>query len=620
MLSHFPQVRDEESTYSIFSRLQFALQPPDLQIMGSILFNKTFEVGRLNFQGSFDYLCSNLPSKFTTDYFLHNNTIFPLFIPFLSIEKQEKAVKYFKGDYPNRINECLQIGDIVKNRTYIRICKECIKEDLNIYGEPYYRRQHEIELYRVCYKHKTPLYEYTIFPYILPRRYEDFYTVLSNSKEIAIPKEFYERFLDIATDINTIFTANLEDWNIKITKDKILNRLKENGYLTVTDIKLQKKLNQDFKEYYTEEFLDYIGYNFDINSNYSWLSIITRNKPLGDPLKYILAIRFLFGSFKEFYQYNKEYSAFKKGPYPCLNTICPNYNKLVIKDILQIKNIGHPIATFKCEHCGFQYNRRGPDKNDNDIYIKTYVMEYGHLWHAKLKECVDKGLSITQMTKILGYKNFQMLKTMVNKYKNSQLDKTSVKELTDESNNLLLEKYKHKILSFINENPSANRITIYRLNQNAYKYLLKTDNKWLSNTLRIEKKSEPISNEQRYKNYWLNKDKFLVKELLRAVDRIKAEKAPYRRITIDILKKYTCYFGFYENKTKLPKCFQVLDKVCETIPDYQKRRINYVVNKMANNNTKITISKVLHSAGLPSQNVVSQEILDYISEIIKDHN
>ena len=165
MISPFPPVRNEESTYSIFSRLQFELHPPNFEFMGTLLFNRKFEVGRLNFQGSFDYLCSNLTFKFTSEIFLHNNTIYPFFIPFLSTEKQKKALEYFKGDYPDKINKCLRISDITKTKTYIRVCKECIKEDFKIYGEPYYRRQHEIELNRMCSKHKVPLYEYNIFPY-----------------------------------------------------------------------------------------------------------------------------------------------------------------------------------------------------------------------------------------------------------------------------------------------------------------------------------------------------------------------------------------------------------------------------------------------------------------------
>ena len=354
MLSHFPQIRDDESTYSIFSRLQFAIQPRSLEIMGTMLFNRNTEVGRLNFQSSFDYLCNNLPLKFSSELFFYNNTIYPLFISFISTQKQEKALEYFKGDYPDKIKRCLNIGNITRNRPYIRVCKECIKEDFNIYGEPYFRRQHEIEINRMCYKHKVALYEYTLSTSQTPRKYENYCSVLSNSKKIIIPGQFKNYFLDIADDINTIFTLNLSNWNSKITKNKIFDKIAEKGYLTINGVQLQKKLCQDFKKYYSEEYLDWIGYNFDVNSQNSWFRRVTRKQAGDDPLRFILLIRFLFGSFKEFYNYNKEYSKFKKGPYPCLNIVCPNYNKLVIKDIMETTILtGNPVATFKCEHCGF---------------------------------------------------------------------------------------------------------------------------------------------------------------------------------------------------------------------------------------------------------------------------
>ncbi|MBU3216860.1 TnsD family transposase [Clostridium estertheticum] len=619
MLSYFPQVRDEESTYSIFSRLQFALQPPNFEVMGTMLFNRKFEVGRLNFQGCFDHLCSNLPSNFTSENFFYNNTIYPLYIPFISTEKQDKALEYFKGDYPDKINKCLRISDITRTKTYIRFCKECIKEDFKIYGEPYYRRQHEIELNRMCYKHKVPLYEYNIFPYKIPRRYDDFYTVLSNSKEITIPVEYKEKFLDIAEDIDTIFTLDLDNWNIEVTKDKIFNKLAEKGYVTVNGTTLQQEFCQDFKKYYTEEFLDYIGYNFDVDENDSWIRhTTTRRKPVGDPLKYILVIRYLFGTFKEFYRYNKKYSKFKKGPYPCLNIICPNYNELVIKDIMKInESHGYPIATFECEHCGFKYSRCGPDKNDNDIYNKTYVKDYGHLWHDKLKGCVDKGFSLRKTSKILG-SNCESIKTWANKYKNPNLVKAPTIELTNEPDNLLLDQYKNEVRIFIKENPNATRQNIYRSKPRAYNYLSKNDNEWIFNTVILVKEDKAISKEERLMNHWLNKDELLVKKLLIAINKIKAEKLPYKRLTIAVLQKYTSYYNFHQNRNNLPKCFQILDKVCETITAYQKRRANYVMKEMADNSIPITISKVLRNAGLGIR--TKQEVLNYIEEMVEQHN
>jgi hypothetical protein len=630
MFSYFPQIRDQESTYSIFSRLQFALQPPNYEIMGNMLFNRRFEVGRLNFQGSFDYLCSNLPSRFTSELFFYNNTIFPLFIPFISYDKHKKALGYFKGNYPDKISKFLSISDIINKKKYIRVCKECIKDDFTIYGEPYYRRQHEIELNRMCYKHKCPLYEYIIFPYKIPERYADYYTVLSNSKQISIPEEFKERFLDIAEDINTIFASNLSNCNIDITINKISNRIAEKGYVTINGKTLQKRFRKDFKKYYTEQFLDYIEYNFDLNKYDTWIfHTITRKNFSGNPLKFILVIRYLFGSFKDFYQYNKEYSLFKKGPYPCLNSVCPNYKKLVIKDIMQINiSYGYQVATFLCEHCGFKYSRRGPDKNDNDIYNKTHVKDYGHLWHDKLKECVTKGYSITKMSKTLNCTTLDNLKIEADKYKNSSLVENPKILLNKEPNKLLLEQYKSEVLSFIKENPgNATKQKIYRFRRKAYYYLSENASEWIHDivtdkrifaTLNFVKKNETISKEDKPNNYWLKKDDLLVRELLKAADKIKSEKTPYKRITIDILKKYTGYYDFYNNRIKLPKCSQILYEICETVIVYQKRRIDHVIMEMANNSDKITIYKVFHKSGIRASRT-SQEVQRYIEDKVKEY-
>jgi hypothetical protein len=601
--------------------MQFALQPPNFEVMGTMLFNRKFEVGRLNFQGSFNYLCNNLPSTFTSESFLYSNTIFPLFIPFISKEKHEKSIEYFKGDYPDKINKCLRISDITKAKTFIRICKECIKEDFNTYGEPYFRRQHEIELNRMCYKHKIPLYEYTIFPYKIPRKYDDCYTVLKNLKELTIPEKFKGNFFDIAEDINAIFTLNLDNWSIDVTKDKLSNRIAEKGYVTVAGSILQQKFSADFKRHYTDEFLDFIGYNFDINENDCWLRhTTTRKKAVGDPLKFILVIRYLFGSFKEFYQYNKEYSMFKKGPYPCLNIVCPNYNTLVIKDIMQITNShGYPLANFKCDHCGFKYSRRGPDKNDYDIFTKTYVKEYGPLWHDKLKECIDKDFSIRKISKMLGCHSHEKLKTLCDKYKNLNLVKMSSVEFLSRPDDVLIEQYENEILKFIKESTTTTILDIYKLNLKAYKYLSETDKQWITSTLQFIKDDKIISKEERLKNYWANKDELIATALLKAIRKITSEKILYDRLTIAVLQKYTGHYNLHQNRDKLPRCFQIIEKACESIPAYQKRRINYVIKQMADNSGSITVAKVLRNAGITTGRV-NQEVFSYVEKIINDHN
>lgn len=619
MISYFPQIRPEESTYSIFSRLQFILQPPNFEAMGKLLFNRKFEVGRLNFQGSFDYLCSNLPFNITSEDFLLNNTIYPIFMPFLSIEKQRKALTYFKGDYPDKINKCLRVSNITNKKTFIRVCKECIKEDFNKYGEPYYRRQHEIDMNRMCCKHKVPLYEYTIFPYKIPRRYDDCYTVLGNSKEIVISKEFKENFIAIAEDIDTIFSFDLTNLNIEVSKLKITNKLAEKGYISPTGTTLQQQFGLDFKSYYTEDFLKYIGYDFNVADNDSWIRhTTTRKKPVSDPIKFLLIIRFLFGSFREFYNYNNEYSTFKKGPYPCLNIVCPNYNKLVIKDISQITNShGHPLATFKCNHCGFTYSRRGPDSADNDIYTKTSVKDYGSLWHNELNKCIDNGYSLRKTAKTLGVTDIQSLKNRISKLKNS--NNSTCNEIDSNIENNTLELYKCDVLSFLKENPNCTIQDVYRHKPKAYKYILKHDNEWLFTIIKRPKNpNKTLSKEARLKKYWLNKDELILNQLLEAIDKIKAEKMPYNRITIALLQKHIGYYNLHQNRNKLPKSFKLLDEVFETITDYQKRRADYVIKEMLENSIEISTSKVLRATGISIMKS-NKAVVNYIENVLKNH-
>lgn len=618
MLSYFPEIRDEESSYSIFSRLQFALQPPNLEIMGNMLFGKKFEVGRLNFQGSFDFLCKQLPTGYTSEKFLYNNTIFPVYIPFTNKEKQNNAIHYFKGDYADKTQKCLHLSEITKNRTYLRFCKECITEDLENYGEPFYRRQHEIEINRMCSKHKTPLYEYTIFPYKIPSRYNDIYTILNCAKEIEIPEAFRTKFIDIANDIAFIFAADLTGWNIEITKEKIHNKIIDKGYVSIKGQTNQKNFSKDFIDYYTEEFLQYIGFNFDIDDNDSWLRhTTTRKKPICDPVKYILVINYLFGSFKNFYSYKDKHNFFNTAPYPCLNKVCPNYNKLVINECSISNSHNHPLAVFKCEYCGYTYSRRGPDKTINDIYKKTYVKDYGYLWLDDLKRFNEQGFSLRKMSKLLGCPNLDTIKRYIEKITSGNLINDEKKEFSEENDLLLVDKYKSMFLKMLNENPKMNALSAYKENPTAYNLISKSDKNWIENNFLI-KKNHICSNENRLKKYWEDKDIFLSDKINKSIAKIKTQQDLYERITIALLQKHIGYYNLHQNKSNLPKCFRIINLECETIQDYQKRRIDYVMKQMADESKRFTFAKVFRYAGL--RDGAMPEVLNYVQQKIDEHN
>ena len=57
-----------------------------------------------------------------------------------------------------------------------------------------------------------------------------------------------------------------------------------------------------------------------------------------------------------------------------------------------------------------------------------------------------------------------------------------------------------------------------------------------------------------------------------ALSKIKSEEPPYRRLTVYCLQNLVGYYNFNYNKNMLPKCSQILNKVCETLLAYRCRR------------------------------------------------
>lgn len=606
---YFPEIRSGESIYSILSRIQFALQPPNYEVLGKMLFGRRFETGRLNFQTSFDFLCSNLPKYYTPENFLYNNTILPYYLPFITDEKKDTVLNYFKGNYPDRIQKCLGISEITGKRAYIRICKECVREDFTKYGEPFYRRQHEIEINRICSVHKVPLYECEIFPYKIPSRFYDFFTVLDGAKLIEIPEKFYSKMVEIGEDIAYLFSIGLK-CNLNTTRERITNKLIDTGYTTINIIQ-QKKFSIDFKSYYTDEFLDYLGVNIDADDNDSWIRHVSaRKKAVTNPIKYILAIKFLFGSLENFFtsDINIRSEVFKPGPYPCLNVLCPDYKELVIDDVDSHYSHGYILGNFRCKRCGFTYSRRGSDYESDDIYTKTRVQQYGHLWHRKIDELLNNGYNPSELSRMTG----------VNRSRIYQHMKGNINIFYSDIDSKRLDECRKRLAQIIKENPHAGRSYYNKNCQSDYRYVLENDKDWIDKNIKKNKKKEKRKGEFDYISYWSSKDLLLSIKVESIIDNIKSKHAFYERITISIVQKYIGFYNFYPNRSKLPKCFEILDRECESRIDYQKRRVDYVMHNMAQNTEKITYNKVLHSTGLGRYK--DSEINEYIMAKIKEYN
>lgn len=122
---------------------------------------------------------------------LSNHTIYPYYASFLSKKRQQAILEDVKGDGQAFYTRLGIAAGSICSKNGIYYCVNCAKADSEQYGEPYIRREHQLQGINYCPHHEVPLRKYPItsdsrIEYI---RFELKYMNLSNLYEIDSNKE-----------------------------------------------------------------------------------------------------------------------------------------------------------------------------------------------------------------------------------------------------------------------------------------------------------------------------------------------------------------------------------------------------------------------------------------------
>lgn len=343
----------------------------------------------------------------SADDWINRHTYFPFYAPFLPKERANRLRKLMKGRDGSGIHALVGITASTLDRlNRLRFCPSCYEQDIQRYGEPYWHRIHQLPGIYLCRQHQMILHEITE---PLSERYG--LTILPISRRMfrsvpisePLPDRLIDHLIGIADDIQIL--VQLDDPPaLYDSRHTILPRLGEHGYVTVGKRIRQHKLEEQFLRFYSRELLELFDSN-PMDREYSWLALSTRKARWAiHPLRQMLLIRFLYGSFGEFLNRSEDNDEpFGHGPWPCLNKAAEHYNEFVLSqcNITRCSDTGRPVGTFMCS-CGFTYSRRGPDRSVEDKFHRGRIKSFGYVWASKLKQCMNEGLSYRDAAKILG--------------------------------------------------------------------------------------------------------------------------------------------------------------------------------------------------------------------------
>lgn len=338
---------------------------------------------------------------------IDEHTLYSYYTPFLPAERRKRLRRMMESNDGSGIHVLVGItASSVERNDELRFCPLCYEEDILTYGEPYWHRTHQAAGVLICPKHRVFLHRIThpvsdrhglmVLP-IARQLFQSEPVILNLSEKAQL------RLYEIAQDAQVLIRLghSLDLYNLR---DSLLHKLSERGWLTPSNRIRQRELEEQFATYYGKELLESLSC-MAYGDEYSWLAVATRKaRRAVHPLRQLLLIRFLFGSFECFLkQRGTNYSPFGDGPWPCLNQAADHYRELLIRNvrITRCSDTGKPVGTFICS-CGFAYSRRGPDEQPEDRFRIGRIKAFGHVWKNQLADYLENGLSYRSAAAKLG--------------------------------------------------------------------------------------------------------------------------------------------------------------------------------------------------------------------------
>lgn len=625
MISFFPTEYKDELLYSVLSRYHIRSSNVSFASTMEDLFNNRNANACFDLPCNINVLINNMPlgNEYTSDYLIKGYTLYPYYAAFLEEEKAQailKTIKLEKGyGIHSRGGAVPVISEIDK---HYKLCPRCYEEDISIYGEGYLHRLQNTPGVIICPKHqellmisKEPIsfLSRSAFMNIIDLEFEDNkYLGRISKTEIGI---FIELANDIEYLLNTKVPNKPKNWFVGQYK----NRLMELGLCTVNGIVDINEVFKQFVGYYGDNLLTTFNFNIYAVDKTNWIKYLLRNQKLiVHPFKHILLSKFLGIKINELFSKKIEYKPFGDSEWPCLNKICNNYLKPIIKEV-KIRHNSHakrPVGEFKCE-CGFTYLRIGPDKSEEDRYKVGKVKELGWLWEQKLTTLLRKGLSLNTIEKKLSTSQNTIKKYAeklgFNDYLNSRcrvkntIKKSEKEELKMEKRNSKIEMFRLKWIKTREENPEKSITELRLMNISLQDYLLKNDREWLYDNYPPKKKRTTGGAVVD----WDKKDIEVFQKVKDAIENIKNSTGRPKKITITLIGKKIGMVQFlYSNIDRLPMTKEFIDNAVDTNKSYQIKKVKWAVEELMNEGEGVKWWKVYDKAGFNEK-----EIVDFRDEL-----
>lgn len=609
MINFFTDVYKDELIYSAIARQSYYSGDIALKDVQKTLFQKNSLIPTIGIGSHLEILVEQLGRNYTAKSLIWNNTIYPYYHNFLPSQRQVEIQQSIKYDGGSKIYLLLgHIAGAVCKKHTIYYCSECVEEDIEKQGECYIHREHQLEGVLVCPHHGRALSRYcrdscntSRVEYIRlnPK-------LLHTGDEIQIEGKLLSVLIKLSKMAYELL--NIEEGGLY--KEKLEMKYRENlrqkDLLTVSGQVRQRELYNAFKLFYSPQLLQLLQSEIDVDNEYNWLKVLTRNsRRVVHPIRHLLLIHFLGIDIRKLLEENKIYQPFGEGPWPCLNKAADHYLEDVVKDINITTDYKTrvPVGTFSCS-CGFIYSRKGPDKSECSRYRIGRKKAFGQKWEDKLHRYLQKeSIGLRELARKMDCdpKIIQKYDQLFKTYRYTTKEGTTVeadvtnKIVEEDVNQLSMEEqYKNELIEMIRQYPESSRTQIRKQMPKQYIALYRINKQVLEEILPPVR----LSKGGKERVDWEARDDAILQQMKEVYEELQQRK-PIIRITLGNLSKPV---GL-ENKLpkwveKLPKTKAFVEDVVETVEAFQIRRCKVIIEEAEEKGEDIKTWQVQRRAGI----------------------
>lgn len=279
MVSNFPTPYQDELIYSVVARYAVHHGILSPKYLTEELFNNRSLTPTYDLPSYLDRLASYLPDRYDAFSLINQHTLLPIYQPFQPDAVIHYAVNALRGEQSKALHTKLgKNASRIKSIRFFRFCHACWQEQMERYGEVYWKRSWQITGYEYCIQHQQPLFVSAVPSHGLDRKfYFAHLNALDDSIQLRLDPLDLNHHIELAGLIEELLmhSTSINIQGFSALSDAYFNLLKDRNLLSGRKNINYEKVRQLVMEYWSQSFLDYYQLG-DLVSENCWLKNICR--------------------------------------------------------------------------------------------------------------------------------------------------------------------------------------------------------------------------------------------------------------------------------------------------------------------------------------------------------